>query len=81
MYDECPRWLIVRGRHTEAKKALRRAARLNNATLPADDELDYLMTKIQKVSRSGQRSGRWSGQRSCCRVAEISTINTWPDSV
>ncbi|CAL4059200.1 unnamed protein product [Meganyctiphanes norvegica] len=46
--DESPRWLIVNGRHGEALKVLRRAARLNKSTLPAEEELMELMYHIQR---------------------------------
>ncbi|XP_071519062.1 solute carrier family 22 member 13-like isoform X2 [Panulirus ornatus] len=49
--DESPRWLIVRGRHKQARRTLKRAARLNGASLPPDDQLNLIMTQIQKESK------------------------------
>ncbi|XP_066954452.1 organic cation transporter protein-like [Macrobrachium rosenbergii] len=45
--DESPRWLIQRGYHDRALKVLKRAARLNKAKLPPDEELLTLMKLIQ----------------------------------
>ena len=47
LIDESPRWLIVTGRHEEALKVLRRAARLNKTTLPSDSELMYMFKAIE----------------------------------
>nr|XP_027207376.1 organic cation transporter protein-like [Penaeus vannamei] len=46
--DESPRWLIVRGRHDDALRILRKAARWNKAQLPPEEELRALMDLIRK---------------------------------
>ncbi|XP_064109464.1 organic cation transporter protein-like isoform X2 [Macrobrachium nipponense] len=45
--DESPRWLILKGYHDRALKVFKRAARLNKAKLPSDEELLTLMKQIQ----------------------------------
>ncbi|XP_066955851.1 organic cation transporter protein-like [Macrobrachium rosenbergii] len=45
--DESPRWLILKGYHDRALRVLKRAARLNRAKLPPDEELLTLMKLIQ----------------------------------
>ncbi|XP_042243156.1 organic cation transporter protein-like isoform X2 [Homarus americanus] len=47
LIDESPRWLIVKGRHEQALKVLRRVARLNKSTLPPEEELRLMMSDIQ----------------------------------
>ncbi|XP_050714823.1 organic cation transporter-like protein isoform X2 [Eriocheir sinensis] len=44
--DESPRWLIVRGRFEKAKRVLEKAARWNKKTLPPEDQLDNLFSRI-----------------------------------
>ncbi|XP_068201923.1 organic cation transporter protein-like [Palaemon carinicauda] len=48
--DESPRWLILKGFHEQAVKVLQRAARLNKATLPPEEELRSLMKLMQTES-------------------------------
>ncbi|XP_071547413.1 organic cation transporter protein-like isoform X2 [Panulirus ornatus] len=52
LLDESPRWLIVRGQHDRALKVLKRAARLNKATLPPNEDLQLMMKDIQKEAEA-----------------------------
>ena len=49
LIDESPRWLVVQGRHDEALRVLRKAARQNKATLPDDEELRAIMEATTEV--------------------------------
>ncbi|RXG54898.1 putative transporter [Armadillidium vulgare] len=49
--SESPRWMIVSGSHAQALKAIKRAGKWNNATLPSNAELMTRMQAIQKSSR------------------------------
>ncbi|XP_045137667.1 organic cation transporter protein-like [Portunus trituberculatus] len=48
--DESPRWLIVRGRHDQAMRVLRKAARWNRVKLQPEADLRALMKEIQEES-------------------------------
>ncbi|KAK3849895.1 hypothetical protein Pcinc_043368 [Petrolisthes cinctipes] len=52
LINESPRWLIVTGKHKEALRVLRRAARLNGVTLPPDHKLTTMMADIQFAHNS-----------------------------
>ncbi|KAK7028086.1 hypothetical protein SK128_018211 [Halocaridina rubra] len=54
--DESPRWLAVTGRHDRAMAVLKRAARLNKARLPDDEELmSILQNSHNKVASFGNK--------------------------
>ncbi len=46
---ESPRWLIVQGRDAEALKILKDGAKINGTTLPPDDEMIEMMTRLREV--------------------------------
>ncbi|XP_050709917.1 organic cation transporter protein-like [Eriocheir sinensis] len=48
---ESPRWLIHHGRHSEALRVLRWAARVNRRTLPSDERLLATMQTIMRRER------------------------------
>lgn len=52
--DESPRWLIVSGQPSRAKRVLEKAARWNKATLPSNDQLDHLFSRIYKEEAKEQ---------------------------
>ncbi|XP_042212064.1 organic cation transporter protein-like [Homarus americanus] len=58
LIDESPRWLIVKGRHEQALKVLRRVARLNKSTLPPEEELRLMMSGIQAEAEMSKRVSR-----------------------
>ncbi|CAL4088287.1 unnamed protein product, partial [Meganyctiphanes norvegica] len=67
--DESPRWLIVTGRHDEALKVLRRAARLNNSSLPSETELSTMMKQIQNetVEEKEDSKSKKSSMKICLK--------------
>ncbi|XP_047482745.1 organic cation transporter protein-like isoform X2 [Penaeus chinensis] len=55
LMDESPRWLIVRGRHAEALRVLRRASRWNKVELPSEEQLYAIMKETQAEETDSQR--------------------------
>lgn len=54
LMDESPRWLIVRGRHADALRVLRKASRWNKVELPPDDQLFEIMADTQSEEKEAQ---------------------------
>ncbi|KAK8731695.1 hypothetical protein OTU49_007422, partial [Cherax quadricarinatus] len=61
--NESPRWLIVRGRHQQALHVLHRAARLNKATLPPEDQLCKMMNDIQAEAEMANTKSTRKGKQ------------------
>ncbi|KAG0724616.1 Solute carrier family 22 member 1 [Chionoecetes opilio] len=68
--DESPRWLIVRGRYSEALNVLRKAARWNNTSLPPTKELLAVMEDIREKSADSSSRKREGKCRMVWRVLD-----------
>ncbi|XP_037793752.1 organic cation transporter protein-like [Penaeus monodon] len=55
LMDESPRWLIVRGRHADALRVIRRASRWNKVELPPEEQLRAIMKETQAEETDSQR--------------------------
>lgn len=55
LMDESPRWLIVRGRHADALRVIRRASRWNKVELPPEEQLRAIMKETQAEVEAGLR--------------------------
>ncbi|XP_042242904.1 organic cation transporter protein-like [Homarus americanus] len=76
LIDESPRWLIVKGKHEQALKVLRRVARLNKSTLPPEEELRLMMSDIQAEAEMSKRVSRGKDKEALGKKKKRCSIKT-----